>query len=64
MCYYVSRPTLHGLTFKLVEEAEKSWQRIRGVDRTELLLRGVDFKNDDAVQDSPPPRQGLARLNH
>ena len=56
----VSRATFLGLAFKLVEEAEKSWRRIRGAERIELLLKGVPFKDGEAVQDNPPRQQNLA----
>lgn len=56
----VSRATFLGLAFKLVEEAEKSWRRIRGAERIELLLKGVPFKDGVAVQDNPPLQQNLA----
>lgn len=53
----VSRATFLGLAFKLIEEAEKSWRRIRGVERIELVLKGVVFKDGEAVQDNPPLQQ-------
>ena len=56
----VSRATFLGLAFKLIEEAEKSWRRIKGADRIELLLKGVPFKDGEAVLDNPPPQQELA----
>jgi transposase-like protein len=56
----VSRATFLGLAFKLIEEAEKSWRRIRGTERIELLLKGVPFEDGIAVQDNPPPQQTLA----
>ena len=56
----VSRATFLGLAFKLIEEAEKSWRRIRGADKIELLLKGIPFKDGIAVQDNPPLRQNLA----
>ncbi len=56
----VSRATFLGLAFKLIEEAEKSWRRIRGADRIELLLKGIVFKDGEAVNDNPPPQQNLA----
>lgn len=56
----VSRTTFLGLAFKLVEEAEKSWRRIRGAERIELLLKGIPFKDGIAVQDDPPLQQNLA----
>jgi transposase-like protein len=34
----VSRPTFFGLAFKLIEEAEKSWQKIRGSEKIEQKL--------------------------
>ena len=51
------------LAFKLIEEAEKSWRRIRGAEKIELLLKGVTFKDGEAVPDNPPPQQNLCRLN-
>jgi transposase-like protein len=56
----VSRATFLGLAFKLTEEAEKSWRRIRGADKIELLLKGIVFRDGEAVQDNPPPQQTLA----
>lgn len=56
----VSRATFLGLAFKLIEEAEKSWRRIRGAERIGLLLKGVTFKDGIAVQNNPPPQQTLA----
>jgi transposase-like protein len=51
----VSRDTFLGLAFKLMEEAEKSWNKIRGADKIEKLLKGVVFKDGEAVQDNQPP---------
>ena len=34
------------LAFKLMEVAEKSWRKIRGIDRIKPLLDGVPFKDD------------------
>ncbi|MGO9124822.1 MAG: IS256 family transposase [Terriglobales bacterium] len=56
----VSRPTFLGLAFKLVEEAENSWRRIRGADKIELLLKGIPFKDGNPVQDNPPAQQKFA----
>ena len=56
----VSHPTFMGLAFKLIGEAEKSWRRIRGVDKIESLLDGIPFKDGLAVQDNPPDQQKLA----
>jgi len=53
----VSRATFLGLAFKLIEEAEKSWRRIRGAERIELLLKGIVFKDGEAVQDNPSLQQ-------
>ena len=52
----VSRPTFPGLAFKLIEEAEKSWNRIRGADKIGLLLSGEMFKDGIQAQDNPPER--------
>ena len=56
----VSRPTFLGLAFKLIEEAEKTWRRIRGADKIEPLLNGLPFKDGLPVQDTPPVQQKLA----
>jgi len=56
----VSRPTFLGLAFKLIEEAEKSWRRIRGAEKIGLLLSGVPFKDGIQAQDNPPEQQKLA----
>ena len=56
----VSRATFLGLAFKLMEEAEKSWRRIKGADRIEWLLKGVPFRDGEAVLDNPPLPQERA----
>jgi transposase-like protein len=56
----VSRSTFLCLAFKLIEEAEKSWRRTKGAERIELLLRGIPFKEGEAVLDNPPLQQELA----
>ena len=56
----VSRATFLGLAFKLIEEAEKSWRRIRGAEQIEKLLKGVPFVDGIAVSDNPPDQQSLA----
>ena len=56
----VSRATFLGLAFKLIEEAEKSWRRIRGADKIELLLKGIPFKDGEPVLDDQPVQQKLA----
>ncbi len=56
----VSRATFLGLAFKLIEEAEKTWRRIRGADKIELLLKGVPFKDGEPVVDDQPVQQKLA----
>ena len=56
----VSRATFLGLAFKLIEEAEKNWQRIRGADKIAALLNGLPFKDGILVQDNPPKQQKLA----
>ena len=56
----VSRATFLGLAFKLIEEAEKSWRRIRGADKIELLLKGTPFKDGEPALDDQPVQQKLA----
>jgi transposase-like protein len=52
----VSRSTFLGLAFKLIEEAEKTWRRIRGAERIDELLGGtrcwdgLPVANDDIDQ--------------
>jgi len=41
----VSRSTFLGLAFKLIQEAQKSWRRIRGVERIDEILAGIVFKD-------------------
>ena len=53
----VSRPTFLGLAYKLIEEAEKNWQRIRGAEKIELLLKGIAFKDGEPVTDNPSVQQ-------
>jgi transposase-like protein len=56
----LSRATFLGLAFKLMEEAEKAWRRIRGADKIGPLLDGVPFKDGIPVQDNPSEQQKLA----
>jgi transposase-like protein len=56
----LSRPTFLGLAFKLMEEAEKSWRKIRGADKIELLMNGKSFKDGILVTDNPPDQQKIA----
>jgi transposase-like protein len=56
----LSRATFLGLAFKLMEEAEKTWRRIRGADKIVALLAGVPFKDGIPAQDNPPEQQKLA----
>lgn len=50
----VSRDTFLGLAFKLMEEAEKSWNKIHGADKIATLMQGTVFKNGEAVKDNQP----------
>jgi putative transposase len=43
-----------------MEEAEKSWRKIRGADKIKPLLDGVPFKDGLPVTDNPPEQQKLA----
>jgi putative transposase len=56
----LSRATFLGLAFKLMEEAEKSWRKIRGADQIQPLLGGLLFRDGIPVQDNPPEQQELA----
>jgi putative transposase len=56
----LSRATFLGLAFKLMEQAEKSWRKIRGADKIGPLLDGVPFKDGIPVQDDPSEQQKLA----
>ncbi|HDR9512227.1 TPA: transposase, partial [Burkholderia cepacia] len=57
----LSRATFLGMAFKLIEAAEESWRRIRGVDRIEPLLKGVPFKDGTPlIESTPAPAQPLA----
>lgn len=56
----VSRSTFLGLAFKLVQEAEKSWRRIRGVERIDELLTGIVFKDGVPATEDETKQQKLA----
>ncbi len=56
----VSRSTFLGLAFKLVREAEKSWRRIRGVDRIPELMGGTVFQDGLPVNEKEQQQQRLA----
>ena len=45
----VSRSSFLGLAFKLIQEAQKSWRRIRGYTMIKELMAGVVFQNGEAV---------------
>ncbi len=48
------------MAFKLIEAAEQSWRKIRGVDKIEPLLKGIPFKDGTPVIESTPAPQPLA----
>jgi putative transposase len=56
----LSRSTFLAMAFKLIEAAEQSWRRIRGVDKIEQLLKGIPFKDGTPVIESTPAPQALA----
>jgi len=53
----VSRSTFLGLTFKLAEEAAKSWRRIRAPEKVAELLAGTRYADGLPVPDDPPEEQ-------
>jgi transposase-like protein len=56
----VSRSTFLGLAFKLVREAEKSWRRIRGIERISELLDGTVFTDGVPATENETDQQKLA----
>ncbi|WP_230877686.1 MULTISPECIES: IS256 family transposase [unclassified Burkholderia] len=56
----LSRATFLAMAFKLIEAAEQSWRKIRGVDKIEPLLKGIPFKDGPPVTESTPAPQPLA----
>ena len=56
----VTRSTFLGLAFKLVQEAQKSWRRIRGVERIAELLAGTVFRDGVPAPVDDPQQQRLA----
>jgi putative transposase len=48
-----------GLAFKLVQQAEKRWRRIRGVERIADLLNGRVFEDGIPVPDDPSQQQKM-----
>jgi putative transposase len=55
----VTRSTFLGLAFKLVHEAEKSWRRIRAVERIAELLAGNVFNDGVPASVDDPQQQRL-----
>ena len=58
--YCVSRNSFLGFAFKLVQEAEKSWRRIRGAERIDELLGGTVFRDGVPVTKDETKQQKLA----
>ena len=56
----VSRSAFLGLAFKLVQEAEKSWRRIRGVERIRELRDGTLFRDGLPATDDETDQHKLA----
>ena len=56
----VTRSTFLGLAFKLVQEAQKSWRRIRAVERIAELLAGTVFRDGVPAPIDDPRQQRLA----
>jgi hypothetical protein len=56
----VTRSASLGLAFKLVQEAEKSWQRIKNAERIAELMQGVTFADGAPVKAQDQEQQWLA----
>jgi len=56
----VTRSTFLGLAFKLVQEAQKSWRRIRAAERIAELLAGTVFRDGLPAPVDDPEQQRLA----
>ena len=56
----VSRSPFLGLAFKLIQEAEKTWRRIRGAERMDELLEGTLFRDGLPVANDDTDQQRLA----
>ena len=56
----VTRSTFLGLAFKLVQEAEKSWRRIKKAERIAELIQGVVFADGEPVKEQTQERQRFA----
>jgi putative transposase len=56
----VTRSTFLGLAFKLVQEAQRSWRRIRAVERIAELLAGTVFRDGVPAPVDDPQQQRLA----
>jgi putative transposase len=56
----LSRATFLGLAFKLMEEEEKTWRKIRDADKIRVLLAGMPFKDGVPVKDNSSAQQTLA----
>jgi putative transposase len=56
----LSRSIFLVMAFKLIEAAEQTWRKIRGVDRIEPLLKGIRFKDGTPAIESTPAPQALA----
>ena len=56
----LSRATFLGLAFKLVQEAQKTWRRIRAPERLAEMINGTVFKDGLPVSDDPPEQQRVA----
>lgn len=56
----MTRSTFLGLAFKLDLDAEKSWRRICGAERIAELIKGVVFKDGEAMKEEVKKQQRLA----
>jgi transposase-like protein len=56
----VTRSTFLGLSFKLVQEAQKSWRRIKKAERIAELMHGVVFADGVPVKQQEQEQQRFA----
>ncbi|RLR18056.1 hypothetical protein D8L93_04135, partial [Sodalis-like symbiont of Bactericera trigonica] len=56
-----SRETTLSMVFKLLQSAQKSWNRLRGFNLLTLVVSNVQFKDGEQIHEASD--DGIARLN-